>query len=108
MRPSLETDIISMLHTMAGFADDHLEEYRLMTEDERRKWFTDHYQILLPEEVHQAILDHVMDEAISRRYLAIFLTKVDSENIGYFIHALLWNPFFLNHYWTQMEASTEG
>ena len=108
VRPSLETDIISMLHTMAGFADDNLEEYCLMTEDERRKWFTDHYQILLPEEVHQAILDHVMDEAISRRYLAIFLTKVDSENIGYFIHALLWNPFFLNHYWTQMEASTEG
>ena len=45
---------------------------------------------------------------LSRVYLATFLTKADDGNIGYFIHALLWNPAFLNHYWTQMEASTGG
>lgn len=104
VKPALEEFIVRSLRTMAGFADQCMDEFCALDREGRERWFLERYKVLVTVEIQERIFSHIMDNEYIRRYMAVYATDNGSDNVGKLLRALLWVPELLEHYWELAET----
>lgn len=76
--------------------------------EERKHFFEQNCQLLIPKTIKDAFFARIMDDAYIVRYLSLYSVDPTTDNQHKVIHALLWNPGLLDHYWKLTECHDEG
>jgi hypothetical protein len=102
--PDIHKSLVRDVKEIQGYADEVWDEFSALDQEGRARWFRCYYQEIITEELHQKMLDNIMDDDFIRRYVSIY--RVDctrSEPFQYLVHALLWNQELQDYYWKLAE-----
>jgi hypothetical protein len=98
--PDVHEALLRDVRDIQGFGDRAWSEFSTLDREGRAEWFRCYYQEMITEELHQKMLDNIMDDDFIKRYVAIY--KVDcssSDRVRTLVHALLWNQELQDYYW---------
>jgi hypothetical protein len=98
--PDVHEALLRDVRDIQGFGDRAWSEFSTLDREGRAEWFRCYYQEMITEELHQKMLDNIMDDDFIKRYVAIY--KVDcssSDRVRTLVHALLWNQDLQDYYW---------
>jgi hypothetical protein len=100
--PDVHEALLRDVKTIQGFGDSAWDKFSALDRDGRAEWFRYYYrhQEVITEELHQKMLDNIMDDDFIKRYVSIY--KVDcssADRVRTLVHALLWNQELQDYYW---------
>ena len=97
--PHIHGKLLSFMRQLRELCNDEfMDDFLNMSEEERKRWFYEHYKILIPKEIEDMFFSRIMDNDYIRRYVVLYGVRVDLR-IEAEVRALLWNPELLDSYW---------
>jgi hypothetical protein len=104
--PDIHESLVREVKEIQGYADDEWGEFSALDRAGRAEWFQRYYTEIITEDLHQNMLDNIMDDDLIRRYVSIYMVDCSqSDRSQYLVHALLWNQEFQDYYWKLAEEA---